>query len=98
MTSNLNPGGYIELADICFPVETIDDSLPVDSALRDWSDLMLMASQQAGIPINSAALYKSQLEAAGFKNIVELRFKWPQGRWPKDSKYEELGKSSPLFL
>ena len=32
----LQPGGWIELADICFPVHADDDSLPQDSALRKW--------------------------------------------------------------
>ena len=32
----LAPGGWIELADICFPVQADDDSLPTDSALRKW--------------------------------------------------------------
>lgn len=34
---NLTPEGWIELADICFPVQDDDDSLPADSALKRWS-------------------------------------------------------------
>jgi hypothetical protein len=87
----LAPGGFIEVADICFPVQVDDESLQTDSALRKWSDLMLDASQKAGSSMNSARLYKSQLEVAGFTNVVEVQHKWPQNTWPKDKKFKELG-------
>jgi hypothetical protein len=88
---NLNPGGYIELADICLPVQADDQSLPVESALSKWSHLMLESSVKAGRPLNSVKSYKSQLETAGFTNVVEVVYKWPQNRWPKDAKLKELG-------
>ncbi|KAH8651602.1 S-adenosyl-L-methionine-dependent methyltransferase [Tricladium varicosporioides] len=88
---NLTPGGYIELADICFPVQVDDKSLLADSMLRKWSDLMLDASLKAQRPINSAKFYKLQLETAGFTNVVEVQYRWPQNRWPKGAKFKELG-------
>jgi cyclopropane fatty-acyl-phospholipid synthase-like methyltransferase len=33
---NLVPGGWIEMVDICSPIQADDDSLPEDSALRKW--------------------------------------------------------------
>ena len=33
---HLNPGGWIELSDICFPVVCNDDSLKEDAPLRKW--------------------------------------------------------------
>ena len=38
---NLSPGGYLEMADISYPVRTIDNSLPEDSALSKWFVLLL---------------------------------------------------------
>ena len=29
---------------------------------------------------------------AGFDDVVEVRYKWPQNRWPKDKKLKELGE------
>jgi hypothetical protein len=95
---NLAPGGYIELADICFPVQADDKSLKSDSALRKWSNLMLEAAQKAGSPINSAQLYKAQLEATGFCNVVEIQYKWPQNRWPKDKTLKTLGMYIFCFI
>jgi len=31
------------------------------------------------------------MQAAGFEDVVEMQYKWPQNRWPKDPKYKELG-------
>lgn len=88
---NLSPGGFIEIADSCFPMRTDDDSFPPDSALQKWCDLMVQACAAIGKPIDSAIHYKSQLEAAGFENVVEVQYRWPMGRWPKDKKAKELG-------
>jgi hypothetical protein len=93
---NLTPGGYIELADICYPVQADDGSLPAESVLCKWSNLILEGTKRAGRPINSAKFYKSQLETAGFTNVVEVIYMWPQNRWPKDAKFKELGASEIL--
>jgi hypothetical protein len=90
---NLNPGGWIELADISFPLESDDDTLPADSALKRWNDLSLEASYALGRPLNSAEFYAEQMAAAGFRNIVAYKHKWPQNSWPKDRKYKEMGTS-----
>jgi hypothetical protein len=90
---NLTPGGFIEVADICPPIEADDDSVPADSPLRKWCAFCVEASIKAGAPMNSAKSYKTQLEAAGFINVVEVKDKWPQNRWPKDRKYKEIGMS-----
>jgi hypothetical protein len=57
-----------------------------------WSSLILEASNKLGRPVDSAKGYKSQLEEAGFTNVVETKYKWPQNRWPKDPKFKELGE------
>ena len=88
---NLTPGGYLEVADICLPVKADDLSLHSESALRKWSNLMLEATQKAGSPMDSAKLYKSQLEMAGFCNVVEVHYKWPHNNWPSNKKMKELG-------
>ncbi|RDW69194.1 S-adenosyl-L-methionine-dependent methyltransferase-6 [Coleophoma cylindrospora] len=88
---NITPGGYLEMVDICFPIQMNDGAFPEDSALRKWSDLFSEACTKLGRPANSAALYKEQFEAAGFTNVVEKKFIWPQNQWPKDKKMKELG-------
>lgn len=87
----LQPGGYIELSDIIFPMESDDDTLSKDSALYQWGDLCKQAAEKLNRPLDSARKYSKQLAEAGFTNITEKRFKWPQNHWPKHSKYKQLG-------
>jgi hypothetical protein len=30
--------------------------------------------------------------AAGFEDVVEIQYKWPLNKWPRDKKYKELGE------
>ena len=53
---------------------------------------MLEGTRLLGRPADSAKDYKAQLIEAGFENVVEIRYKWPQNRWPKDRGLKELGK------
>lgn len=81
----------MEAADALYPVKCDDKTLKADSALKRWSELMLEASLKFGRPINSVASYKSQMEEAGFVDIVQEEFKWPMNMWPKDKHFKELG-------
>lgn len=47
--------------------------------------------EKLGRPANSAEFYKSQLEAAGFVDVIETKYIWPLNQWPKDKKLKELG-------
>ena len=94
----MTPGGYIEMADICFPVEFVDDTMPEDSALKKWAGLILDGTRTIGRPIDSAKKYKEQLEKAGFVNVVEQKFTWPQNRWPKEKNMKEIGKMFCCYI
>jgi len=39
--NNLSPGGYLEMVDLCYPVKTIDNTLPENSAISKWFVLPL---------------------------------------------------------
>lgn len=95
---NLNPGGYIEVSDSIFPPHCDDDTLPADAALLRWGKSLTQAMGQFGRPIDSARLYKKQLEDAGFVNVVQVEYKWPLNRWPKEKKFKELGAYSHEVL
>ncbi|CAJ0543231.1 Ff.00g004750.m01.CDS01 [Fusarium sp. VM40] len=88
--TNLNPGGWIEVLDI-LPPTSDDGTMSPDTALYKWSNLLLESTEKIGRPFGGTANLKSQMEAAGFKNISQRIYKWPQNRWPKHPKYKELG-------
>jgi hypothetical protein len=89
--SNLNPGGWIEIHDMKFPIEDNDASFPENCAVKKWTDFVIDAAKNLGRPLDSAKDYKAQLIDAGFKNVIEKKYMWPQNGWPKDRKLKELG-------
>ena len=95
---NLNSGGYIELADKCFPMLSDDGSMLPTSALQQWSNFSVEGLDQVGRSLTAASLYKKHLEEAGFINVVETRYKWPTNTWPKDPKFKQLGERTLSIL
>ncbi len=69
-----------------------DGSVKPDSALLKWSQLLVEAGAKIGRFCDSGRSYKAQLEAAGYVNVVEKVYRWPQNKWPKDEKLKELGE------
>lgn len=63
-----------------------------------WCGLMVEAGNKIERPVDCCKNYKVQLEDAGFVDVVEVKYKWPQNRWPKDKKFKELGKCPVLDL
>ena len=91
MSSNLNPGGAIEIQDVHFDVGSGDGSLPEDSALRMWSKYMLEASRKLGVPLDSVLSVKAQLIEAGFEDVQQAVQLWPMTWWPKDPRHKKIG-------
>ncbi|KAH8684140.1 S-adenosyl-L-methionine-dependent methyltransferase [Ilyonectria robusta] len=87
----LNPGGWIECQDICFPLKCDDGTVKDDSYIKQWSDLMIKSTTIFGRTGESASMYKQQMIDAGFVNVTEVIYKWPTNRWPVDPYYKDLG-------
>jgi len=88
---NTTPGGYIELTDIVFPMRSDDGTLKEDSYMLQWINTLVDASKKVGRDLNASATYKAEMERVGYTDIVETMYVWPINRWPKDSKFKELG-------
>ncbi|CAK7270818.1 hypothetical protein SEPCBS119000_004279 [Sporothrix epigloea] len=89
----LNTDGWIEIQDIDFPLRCADGSLPADSALQKWTDIMMEASNISGFLLNTCGQAADLMREAGFVDIVRVPYKWPLGRWPKNEKMKELGSA-----
>jgi hypothetical protein len=81
----------IQTSDLCFPVKVDDESWPPNSALQKWGELIIEAGVKLGRPCDSAELCKERMIAAGFEDVVEIQYKWPLNKWPKDKKFKEWG-------
>jgi hypothetical protein len=57
----------------------------------DRSNRIIEGFTKIGRPANSPLYYKEQMEAAGFINITEKKYKWPSNQWPKDKECKVLG-------
>ncbi|KAI9879766.1 MAG: hypothetical protein M1830_007208 [Pleopsidium flavum] len=89
--SCLKPGGWFEMQELAFPVQCDDNSLPKDSALLEWSTLMLDATTRIGQALNNPNNYEQWMKDAGFTNVQTVLYRWPGSPWPKKREDKELG-------
>lgn len=87
---NLNPGGWVEFQEYFVELQCIDDSL-AGTALERWNRLLIEAAQKMGRDGRAAARFRSQLEEAGFVDVVERKFVLPGNAWAKGEKEKMLG-------
>jgi len=74
-------------------MEYNEETYPKDSAVQKWNELIMESTLKFGRAADMATGYKQQLIEAGFENVTEVLYKWPQNTWPKDPKMKEIGKS-----
>ncbi|OHW97884.1 TAM domain methyltransferase [Colletotrichum incanum] len=89
--ANLEPGGYLEMQDLCFPYLCDDGTLTDDSPIKRLSDLFLTAGKVTGRRMDLAWTYSTLMRNAGFVDVVETQFKWPINGWARDPHYKTLG-------
>ncbi|KAG4440779.1 hypothetical protein IFR05_003766 [Cadophora sp. M221] len=88
---NTNPGGYIEVSDICFPIRCDDDTLPANSSLLAWATQQLNGSKVIHRALDATKNHEAELLRVGYTDVTVKYFVWPMNRWPKDPKYKEMG-------
>jgi hypothetical protein len=90
----LEPNGYLEIHDIDFVLRCDDGSIPPDSPLQQWNDLMHRAANAAGFPLDTISEVPDMMREAGFVDIVAKHVPWPTNPWPRHPKHKELGQWS----
>ncbi|KAJ9131820.1 Methyltransferase domain-containing protein [Pleurostoma richardsiae] len=97
MYEHLRPGGWVEFqetANMPYPEEQERGEAADPTAggkiveLMEW---LVIACDRIGRTIDPAPSMKGWVEAAGFGNVTEHKFKVPLGTWPKDSRLKEIG-------
>ncbi|KAK1980417.1 TAM domain methyltransferase [Colletotrichum cereale] len=89
--NHLEPGGYLEIQDCIWPLVCDDGTLKDDSALAEWSRLLVEACDKLGRPIDKIDTMPAKMGAIGFEDIHTERIRFPISPWPKDKKLKELG-------
>lgn len=87
----LKPGGWIEQHEVGPDPRSEDGTLTPDHPFQKWGDLIFQAGDVIGKSYRTAYSTKDYMEEAGFINIVEKKYKFPIGTWPKDKRMKELG-------
>ncbi|KAK2022366.1 TAM domain methyltransferase [Colletotrichum zoysiae] len=88
---NLEPGGYLEMQDVCLPYRCDDGTLANDNPIKRLSDLFTVAGRVSGRRMDLSWTYATLLRNAGFVDVVEAQYKWPINGWPRDPHYKTLG-------
>jgi SAM-dependent methyltransferase len=86
----LIPGGWFELQDFAFPVRS-DDGTMNGTSFEELNENLCKALRILGRDAGLAEKYKTHMLNAGFQNVVEVKYKWPQNQWPKDKFLKQLG-------
>ena len=86
---SLEPGGYLELQDGCFPFQYIGEP-PKDSALYKWNEIVVAGGEKSGRPWTNVQYYKRWMEEAGFEDVVEKLYYWPTSTWAKGKYFKEV--------
>ncbi|KAK2734420.1 methyltransferase domain-containing protein [Colletotrichum kahawae] len=89
--ANVAPGGYLELQEAEMAFLSDDKTLPTDSALVRFAELLRGAGAKFGRNFVVASELKDLMIDVGFENVTLSKYKWPLGTWPKDPNFKELG-------
>ena len=73
-----------------------DGTLPKDNVFQTLADLSTQIGV-SGTQVHLAHSMRSQMEEAGFTEIVERRYKLPLGPWSSDPTYQRLGLFYEMF-
>ncbi|KZL74055.1 methyltransferase domain-containing protein [Colletotrichum tofieldiae] len=87
---HLNPGGWLELQEFNLPLSD-DGTLTEDHALYQAMKYLGEAAAKTNRAFVDLDALKPMMEATGFVDVAEIRFKWPSNTWPRNNKFKELG-------
>jgi hypothetical protein len=93
----LKPGGWIEDLEFSIVFKSEDDSIGYDHIMAKWSRIFLEAGEKMGKTFRIADQVQENLTAAGFKNVVETKYKMPIGNWSSDPKFKTIGLYNMLY-
>lgn len=91
MASNLKPGGWIEMQELYFVLDSDDDSIPESHAFSKWLEYVRKGLETFGVDLLNPAKSPERLKDAGFENVTERIFKVPIGTWPKNQTLSKVG-------
>jgi hypothetical protein len=92
----LQPGGWIEQAEMSVVPLSDDGSVTEGHIFHLWGKLSLEAGERFGKSLTIHKDAKGLIENAGFEQVTEKVFKLPIGGWSNDPKLKTLGRWNQL--
>jgi trans-aconitate methyltransferase len=86
----LQPGGWMEMQDVEFPIRCIDDTMR-GTSLERWAEALAVSTQNLGKDFQKTSLYRKYFIECGFVDVQEKRLAWPIGSWASNPKMKLLG-------
>lgn len=92
------PDGYIESLEMDIQFTSDDGSVKPGDVMYDWSTLFINAGETMQRTFKIPKMSRRLIEAAGFVDVVETKYKVPVGGWMEDKKWKEVGRWNLLYL
>ncbi|KAL8765570.1 MAG: hypothetical protein Q9209_007401 [Squamulea sp. 1 TL-2023] len=95
---NLEPGGRLELLDLCHPfqaeniVATFESDGRLSSDFLRWGQVAERCWALGGLDYRATTKHAARLRDLGFVDIHETVLRWPLGAWPADEKEKKIGE------
>ncbi|KAE8349166.1 S-adenosyl-L-methionine-dependent methyltransferase [Aspergillus coremiiformis] len=86
----LKPGGWVQLIEIYFNIQSYSGLMDETHALRQWSSQLMGSLQEMKDPRVGTKL-ANLLAAAGLENIRSEMIALPFSAWPKEPKNRDIG-------
>jgi len=87
----LKPGGWIEIVELHVIPSSYDNSLPQNSQIQAFYDVLAEVGQSIGIDLAVAQKFRGMLESAGYAEVTESVLDLPLGGWMRDRRMHEVG-------
>jgi SAM-dependent methyltransferase len=88
----LKPGGYLEQAEYSAQFTSDDDTIPPGGGIEAWNQVGPACHKQLNRELQVLESMRQHMLDAGFGEVVEHRYKWPIGPWPKNPLLKDLGQ------
>ena len=97
LSSNLKPGGYIELHEFNLPVRCTEATAEPTPYIVQWGNYLLEVGAKVGFDFTVPMKLDQLLEDTGFTDITVRVQNWPVNTWAKGSKNKVSSPHSPSF-
>lgn len=90
---HLKPGGWLQDLEMEVKIQSDHVQFPEDHIFNEWAKCFYEGFDKIGrtMSIGCGHMMKNAMEAAGFVDVTEIKFKTPCHAWPKEPRLKQAG-------